>query len=153
MFPSLSSETLSRLKGIETDLDRLVNISSYNVRKHFPVWRELKPISAIVLFVTVLVRKHFPVWRELKPLKISWFWYGCLVFGNTFPFEGNWNIKKILIVAAKGIFVRKHFPVWRELKPDIFECDGNCISSSETLSRLKGIETCTHIQLLIFRHL
>ena len=84
---------------------------------HFPVWRELKRLISRCNPSSVILWIHFPVWRELKLIsayssRTAW----SIMFRYAFPFEGNWNL----------IF----FSTKREL-----------IRSSDTLSRLKGIET------------
>ena len=38
------------------------------------------------------------------------------VFGYAFPFEGNWNVFCLILLACNNIFFWIRFPVWRELK-------------------------------------
>ena len=102
------------------------------VQIRFPVWRELKPTNNCLLqFGRLVVQIRFPVWRELKHThRCSTSLHG-LWFRYAFPFEGNWNHK--------------------------FVHDGMFGTSSDTLSRLKGIETIalvaeTQSGLLWFRY-
>ena len=99
--------------------------------------------------------------------------YFLCVFGKPFPFEGNWNLQPYQYSALHRLIVRKAFPVWRELKRTLFPIlvSGWCpvvrkafpvwrelklgdfqnpieflvIRGSESLSRLKGIETSTQL--------
>ena len=114
---------------------------------HFPVWRELKQTQAPNLAThcggnseytfpfegnwnikqvslsgasNITLWIHFPVWRELKPMnRINGNHLNSDHSEYTFPFEGNWNLKK------KDIYL-------------FF------ILTLNTLSRLKGIETVYH---------
>ena len=139
------SDTLSRLKGIETLLGRTKIWPSSSFRYAFPFegnWNADFLISAT--FVTS-VQIRFPVWRELKLWRRS---------------GTDWHTR----------WVQIRFPVWRELKlqnrkrrpnPEdefryAFPFEGNWNStvevwtkcsrkaSSDTLSRLKGIETLSN---------
>ena len=60
-----SLDTLSRLKGIETNWGSN-HISGWILWIPFPVWRELKPMSAERVPSPFGLWIPFPVWRELK---------------------------------------------------------------------------------------
>ena len=141
-------DMLSRLKGIETRF----TISSANLILTilwicFPVWRELKTPSGVLL-ISPPIRKLwicFPVWRELK----------------------HFIIKPLVYLCNGHFFLWICFPVWRELKPHqddpeffsgipldmLSRLKGNwnldqvvnnlLLTSLDMLSRLKGIETET----------
>ena len=83
---------VSRLKGIET------HTRLWATRKLGSVWME------------------FPVWRELKPNTPTLWCTNSPKFGWSFPFEGNWNLSRILLKRARWCPVWMEFPVWRELK-------------------------------------
>ena len=91
-LPSL--DPLSRLKGIETRLN--VDSTGFRCRVPLDTLSRLKGIetyiSSSTLLLYIYLWIHFPVWRELKPsntpLVTGVF---QILFGYTFPFEGNWN--------------------------------------------------------------
>ena len=96
----VGSDTLSRLKGIETIPRRWRTDQVRWVQIRFPVWRELKPIC-FVLFPSGPISEvqiRFPVWRELKLLLFS------------------------LQALSESVQIR--FPVWRELKLLLHEACG-----------------------------
>ena len=105
----------------------------------------------------MLVQIRFPVWRELKlPLLCSLTGRVGCVFRYAFPFEGNWNLR-IPTIGQPWLQVQIRFPVWRELKHNsLGEQEVGCLSS-DTLSRLKGIETKiasnnTFVVFVVFRY-
>ena len=63
-------------------------------------------------------------------------------FRYAFPFEGNWNSSWKTKLSPTWKLVQIRFPVWRELKPITPATRKDpIITGSDTLSRLKGIET------------
>ena len=127
LFPPISSsevrsESLSRLKGIETRMWFFRGHRDRLVRKAFPVWRELKHMLWCYCNVERFkVRKAFPVWRELKldgAFPSAW---RNGSFGKPFPFEGNWNSVFLRYNSFRKIPFGKPFP---------FEGNWNVIASS-----------------------
>ena len=110
-----SWDTLSRLKGIETDSNLFCRLSEIHLRYTFPF------------------EGNWNLWTVNSP-----YW---LTFGlrYTFPFEGNWN--GVSNHCCKSHFgLRYTFPFegnWNLLVLNIQK--GFC--AWDTLSRLKGIET------------
>ena len=114
------SDTLSRLKGIETyghDISTELGVKEF--RYAFPFegnWN-----------------LHYP---DKSPSHFR--------FRYAFPFEGNWNIFCHTVWNNFSNWVQIRFPVWRELKL----CKDSFVVllqfCSDTLSRLKGIETHIH---------
>ena len=146
----LRSDTLSRLKGIETFL--------------LPYSSTLRVISRF--------RYAFPFegnWNLYKQtIGIS-----EIAFRYAFPFEGNWN-SWLFFRKIPGGYVQIRFPVWRELKRSFSNHFFHRISvqirfpvwrelkpftpaipsltpsrCSDTLSRLKGIETLPFVPPLV----
>ena len=112
------SDTLSRLKGIET-YTTVRPVKPYLcVQIRFPVWRELKRDKRKRWWgPRTRVQIRFPVWRELK------LWFR----------RNDWG-------HHRGL-VQIRFPVWRELKQNNHQHYNGIELCSDTLSRLKGIET------------
>ena len=192
----LTWDTLSRLKGIETEWNLYGTLEASSLRYafpfegnwnqcstgdtelcmlfleiRFPVWREWKLYWWCCLdFPLAVLEIRFPVWRELKRNKVQeWSEYNNrTVLRYAFPFEGNWNLKGIVNYTLHLHSLEIRFPVWRELKqvrlsvpkvvryhleirfPVWRELKRNVniyriilsLRSWDTLSRLKGIETC-----------
>ena len=136
------SDTLSRLKGIETrGLLHGSTTRKVMVQIRFPVWRELKRGS----YNSVRIRpKGSDTLSRLKGietptgdtlslsltigsdtlsrLKGIETWFGrsttttLIPFRYAFPFEGNWNFFLPSQSAQSLNRVQIRFPVWRELK-------------------------------------
>ena len=156
---------------------------------HFPVWRELKlPLSldssrcqtrytlsrlkgietTFILYWYDLNTFTRYTLSRLKGIETNHHRVWPCIFQNvyslhTFPFEGNWNIKKKALPLHR--ILATHFPVWRELKHrasdnmipiftnslHTFPFEGNWndtlpmllppVATRYTLSRLKGMET------------
>ena len=123
-------DTLSRLKGIETWYGTASGVRVTSLVIRFPVWRELKHYSATTVrqpFWILVIR--FRVWRELK--------LGLSFVGVCCPFR--------LVIR---------FRVWRELKlPKETVSPFSESVACDTLSRLKGIETCPLKKYRRFRKL
>ena len=85
------SDTLSRLKGIETPTTTRKPNARKRVQIRFPVWRELKLLCQSRHEIESFVQIRFPVWRELKRNCRSFNMFQCSSFRYAFPFEGNWN--------------------------------------------------------------
>ena len=147
---TIGSDTLSRLKGIETFLDYIVVRSSLVVQIRFPVWRELKPTESGKRSSASSVQIRFPVWRELK---LSGGLLPSFVRARSDTLS---RLKGIETLPSRRWWCRQsvqiRFPVWRELKHSllrlIFSFSNNC---SDTLSRLKGIETASISNIMVAR--
>ena len=187
------SDTLSRLKGIETQTQRLEIHPTLCVQIRFPVWRELKRkdmsdavgdchrrsdtlsrLKGIETLAWALIAfSPYQCSDTLSRLKGIETFIGKLLlpqlnlFRYAFPFEGNWNQIFFNELKHFSLLVQIRFPVWRELKlvagrdnneiriiafRYAFPFEGNwnlgsfnslpnAIRCSDTLSRLKGIET------------
>ena len=83
------------------------------------------------------VRVCFWACEATAPVGLKW---GLLEYA--FPFEGNWNVSH-LPIAVFVLILGIRFPVWRELKRRSNHSDWRRARFTwNTLSRLKGIETC-----------
>ena len=106
-----SSDTLSRLKGIETGSQSVGGVGGVGpVQIRFPVWRELKHwVASGWQPWPHHVQIRFPVWRELKrfpPLQSD----NRFRFRYAFPFEGNWNRLLTSAHSARQKRFRYAFP-------------------------------------------
>ena len=100
-------------------------------------WNE---VAAAAVKFLLSVRKAYPVWRELKLLGLHDLLFDCIAFGKPIPFEGNWNGSPCISPNAMSLF-GKPIPFegnWNRSQPLDFFISLFC---SESLSRLKGIET------------
>ena len=134
---------------------------------HFPVWRELKRYGPVALNAGHwLLAIHFPVWRELKRVGgTRSIRNGRVTLQYTFPFEGNWNSgsepssslppdlaihfpvwrewkPRVRFIRSATFPLAIHFPVWREWKLVFRGLLTVGYLPCNTLSRLKGMETC-----------
>ena len=166
---SLSLNTLSRLKGIETLVSELWIswVSPCFLWIHFPVWRELKLSQKLLRnLVELTLWIHFPVWREWKLFRDNVITIGQKISeytfpfeGNrnvvsenakekryilseyTFPFEGNWNIPPKKLLKLKVYVSEYTFPFEGNWNKDFMRSPLEFYCPLNTLSRLKGIET------------
>ena len=128
---TFGSESLSRLKGIETKRGpQAQDLVIYWFGKPFPFEGNWNSPAA------VLVEKRHKNRSEslsrlkgIETLRRPVLGRTLLLFGKPFPFEGNWNKKRAWFSTAKSLWVRKAFPVWRELKPTT----GSTLSESDTM--------------------
>ena len=110
------SESLSRLKGIETKGPWWPLLLLHMFGKPFPFegnWN-------------LVIDSDYGIEEEKfgKPFPFEGNWNSrrsttCLTitsFGKPFPFEGNWNPSPPRTAPSRRRKVRKAFPVWRELK-------------------------------------
>ena len=137
-------------------------------RYAFPFEGNWNPLPCRFLSLNLTVQIRFPVWRELKHYILPDFHPHLLpfTFRYAFPFEGNWNDETIwwnpsffgsdTLSRLKGIETLWPFLSGIELKNFMFRYafpfEGNWNKTppfpsqlkfprSDTLSRLKGIET------------
>ena len=105
---------LSRLKGIETNPNRR-NERSAELTMSFPVWRELKHLKAgdpLRYLFNLFLQCPFPFegnWNGSRPILLIY----LLDFPNLqcpFPFEGNWNFKQVEEVTQFIFLLQCPFP-------------------------------------------
>ena len=138
-LPSLA--TLSRLKGIETltIINFIANLIYFGYT--FPFEGNWNLYTNVASFFVSTLWLHFPVWRELKPLSIFDSFQSRQNFGYTFPFEGNWNSFRASSVSNSfSLATLSRLKGIETNSQALYSCYELSLA---TLSRLKGIETCT----------
>ena len=135
------SDTLSRLKGIETHSPQNRGRAKFGS----DTLSRLKGIETKTLknnfIASILVQIRFPVWRELKHELISESSQVSKMFRYAFPFEGNWNRgrRPLIVTLPSGSDTLSRL---KGIETHSTAPLSEMISvSSDTLSRLKGIET------------
>ena len=122
LFPTINqglpgSDTLSRLKGIETEERTLKEIT---LKKSSDTLSRLKGIETRPLIVTLpsaaVVQIRFPVWRELKPKVTVWNNPPALACSDTLSRLKGIETYLPSWALLWGPWVQIRFPVWRELK-------------------------------------